>query len=263
VSERGVFGVDRGLFDHHAFKRQTFTQREAWLWIISEAAFRSHRRRIGSVVVDLLPGQAAASLRFMAEKWGWTEPTVRRFLKHLHNLQMIAVTTDAGVTVITIVNYTKYQRVSLPKDAWTDAANDAGPTQSRRKVENTEYSESQKDSEANASGAIAPTDPSPAERDYFRRGREILGNQAGGQLAKLLKAKGGNVALARAAVESASQKQIPSEYVAAAIRRPSTHGPPPGKGGFANILIRKHQERKNEQADSEQDEPATRWLSGN
>lgn len=73
-------------------------------------------------------------------------------------------------------------------------------------------------SEANASGAVAPPDPAIPEREFFERGKQVLGKSAGGQLAKLLKAKGGNVALARAAIEAASQKQNPGEYIAACIR---------------------------------------------
>jgi hypothetical protein len=257
LSERGVFGVDRGVFDHPAFKKEKFTQREAWLWIVATAAFRSYRRRIGSLILELSPGQAAASLRFMAEKWGWTEPSVRRFLKRLKNLQMIDVATDAGVTILTICNYGKYQRVSLPSDSSSVAIGDAPATQLRRKIESTEYTEIQKDSEADASGAGAPSDPSAAERDYFRRGREVLGQNAGSQLAKLKKAKGDNVALARAALESASQKERPSEYIAAAIRRPLTHGPPAGKGGFVTILTKKHHERQNAQEDDNPNAPST------
>lgn len=69
-------------------------------------------------------------------------------------------------------------------------------------------------------GADAPLDPAVPERDYFFRGREVLGKGAGGLIGKLLKAKGGNVSLARAAIEQASQKQNPTEYVAAICRGP-------------------------------------------
>ena len=74
------------------------------------------------------------------------------------------------------------------------------------------------DSEAIASGADAPPDPAIAEREFFARGKQILGKSAGGQLAKLKTAKGGNVALARAALETASTKQNPAEYIAGVIR---------------------------------------------
>lgn len=58
-----------------------------------------------------------------------------------------------------------------------------------------------------------------AETDYFHRGREVLGAKSGGMIAELLRAKG-NVALARAAIELASTKANPREYVGAMIRKP-------------------------------------------
>lgn len=132
MSERGVFAVDRGIWDHPTFKNEPLTEREAWMWLISEAAFKPHRRRVGSATVDLAPGQIAASTRFMADKWGWSESHVRRFLKRLKADAMIDAATDAGITVATICNYKKYQRVSLPSDAASDAPGDAAATQSRR-----------------------------------------------------------------------------------------------------------------------------------
>lgn len=59
---------------------------------------------------------------------------------------------------------------------------------------------------------------SEAETDLFRRGKEILGDNAGGVIAQLLKAKERNVSLARAAIEQASTKQNPREYIGAVIR---------------------------------------------
>jgi hypothetical protein len=59
--------------------------------------------------------------------------------------------------------------------------------------------------------------PDP-ERELFRRGKEILGKDAGGLIAKLLKAKDGKIALARAAIEMASTKSDPREYIGAIIR---------------------------------------------
>lgn len=65
----------------------------------------------------------------------------------------------------------------------------------------------------------APAAPDP-ERELFARGKEVLGNEAGGLIAKLLKAKNKNVALARSVIETASQKQDAREYVSAVIRGP-------------------------------------------
>jgi hypothetical protein len=154
VSERGVFAVDRGIWNHPSFANEPLSEREAWVWLIGEAAFKTRTRRIGSVAIELSRGQVAASLRFMADKWQWSEPRVRRFLKRLKTDAMIDAATDAGVTVITICNYTKYQRVSLPADASSDAQNNGAATQRRRKVEDKENKEDI--SVPNGTGAGAP-----------------------------------------------------------------------------------------------------------
>ena len=65
------------------------------------------------------------------------------------------------------------------------------------------------------------------EASLFRRGKKILGPSAGGLIASLLKAKKGSVPLARAAIEQASTKENPREYIGAIIRGPISerHGP--------------------------------------
>jgi len=97
---------------------------------------------------------------------------------------------------------------------------------SRGEGEREDIEQTEKISEANASGADAPPDPAIPEREYFLRGREVLGNKSGAMIANLLKAKGKNVALARAALEEASQKQSPMEFVAAICRGPSMSAKP-------------------------------------
>lgn len=162
MSERGVFAVDRGIWDHDALvSADPFSRREAWLWLLSEAAWKPHKRRIAGKAIEVRRGQVAASLRFMASKWRWTEARVRRFLSCLISSEMVDAKTDAGLTVITICNYDAYQRVSLPIDATPETKSDAASTQHRRKVEDKEDKET--DSEANASGATAPIETPEAK----------------------------------------------------------------------------------------------------
>jgi hypothetical protein len=69
-------------------------------------------------------------------------------------------------------------------------------------------------------GLFDEPDPSEPERELFKRGRVILGKSAGGQLAKLKAACGGNISLARSKLELAATKDKPSEFIAAIIRGP-------------------------------------------
>ena len=63
------------------------------------------------------------------------------------------------------------------------------------------------------------------EREYFRRGREVLGKNAGGLLATLLKARMQNLDDAMAVIETAASKLVPREYVAAACQYRPTFKP--------------------------------------
>lgn len=70
-----------------------------------------------------------------------------------------------------------------------------------------------KSSEAKASGV--PPDP---KADYFKRGREVLGEKAGGLIAKVLKSQGSEddvraIAKARALIEQAFTKTAPAEWL--------------------------------------------------
>lgn len=56
------------------------------------------------------------------------------------------------------------------------------------------------------------------ERTYFKRGREVLGKNAGGLLATLLKARQQKIESAMEVIEAASCKSDPREYVAAACQ---------------------------------------------
>jgi hypothetical protein len=59
---------------------------------------------------------------------------------------------------------------------------------------------------------------STPEADLFRRGREVLGPESGGFIKRILKAKGGSIPKARAAIEKASEKNDPREYLGGVIR---------------------------------------------
>jgi hypothetical protein len=129
---RGVFAVDRRLWRHTFFKDEAHTEREAWLWLISEAAWKTRLTKPVREVVTLQRAELAHSLRFMAQAWGWKEPRVRRFLRRLKSNAMIDTRIDADVTVITVCNYDKYQYAVSGSDAPFDAGSHAPATQTRR-----------------------------------------------------------------------------------------------------------------------------------
>lgn len=150
----GVFAVARGVFDHPLFANEPYSEREAWLWLVSEAAWKPRRVRVRNGVVDLQRGQLAHATRFMAAKWQWSEARVRRFLTRLKSDAMIDAHSDAHATLITICKYDEYQRVSARTDAQNDADYDAHATRTRRKEEYREYREEKKENKERASAPV-------------------------------------------------------------------------------------------------------------
>lgn len=105
----GTFAVSRRIWSHPEFAPCEFSEREAFLWLVSEASWKSRTVRAGRVVVDLDRGQLCASIRFMADAWQWSKSRVDRFLKRLEKRDMLVSECGTGQLIITICNYDEYQ----------------------------------------------------------------------------------------------------------------------------------------------------------
>lgn len=216
----GVFAVARNIFEHPKFATEPFTEREAWIWLIREAAWRKRTVRVGKKVCSLERGQLASTTRFMAAKWQWSEAKVRRFLKSLKSDAMIDAVSDALATQITICNYDEYQRVSLPSDADYDAVSDALATQQRRTGDankNTGKNISNTGKETPLRGPAA-VDEKSAEAELFRFGKSVLGKNAGGVIVNLRKACEYDDAYALDLLQQAAEKHEPMAWISAAIK---------------------------------------------
>lgn len=68
-----------------------------------------------------------------------------------------------------------------------------------------------------------------AERDLFKRGKELCGARAGGMITALIRSKDYDLKAAREVVDTAATKSDPREFIAAAIGRP--------KNGSGNTVM--------------------------
>jgi hypothetical protein len=59
--------------------------------------------------IDVLRGQLAWSIKGLADRWGWGQGRVSRFLKELKNDEQIEYQKSNLTTLITIINYDQYQ----------------------------------------------------------------------------------------------------------------------------------------------------------
>ena len=117
MNDGGYFAISRSIWSTDLIPNDPFSKREAWIWMISEASYKPRRKSPNGKTIDLGVGQLAHSIRYMANAWKWQEKKVRRFLERCKNRRAIYIDTAAGITVITICNYTQYQHQERDIDA--------------------------------------------------------------------------------------------------------------------------------------------------
>jgi hypothetical protein len=109
----GFFLVHRGWME--SFKPEPFTEREAFLWSVEQAAYAAHEMWFKGQRIPVERGQFATSIRAMAEVFDWTPKRVRglmeRFGKYGIWAQQAAHDGAQSPTIITVCNYDKYQAV--------------------------------------------------------------------------------------------------------------------------------------------------------
>lgn len=149
----GWYLMHRGWMDHPVFRSEAFSRRDAFVWLIEEAAFKPTVVALPGRSLRLERGQLSHSTRFMAAAWRWSEPKVRRYLTSLRQAKIIDAETDAGQTVITICNYDKYQLSSETGDAASDAqVTHQRRTSDAKKKEGKEIKETTARADAHDSG---------------------------------------------------------------------------------------------------------------
>lgn len=109
----GYYRMHRGWMDNAIFQGDEFSRRDAWVWMIERAAFKPTQHRIGDRIVDVPRGAFMATIRELAQQWGWSKSRVERFLRAMQEASMIRSESGTGTgtskRLITICNYEKYQ----------------------------------------------------------------------------------------------------------------------------------------------------------
>ena len=107
----GYIKLSRKFFSNDMWNEaRTFSSCEAWLDLIQSARFEATPRMesIGGREVSYTRGQYPASIRFLSKRWKWSERKVRTFLAFLKRENMITISQEQGMNVITLVKYEEY-----------------------------------------------------------------------------------------------------------------------------------------------------------
>lgn len=106
----GYMKIWRGIWENDLFvSAKRFDERSAWLWLLFQANYRDHNfttKRGTNLTIKR--GQLFTSIRSLASIFKWNERTVMRFLYNIKIMGMIEYSTTRDGTLITLLNYNKY-----------------------------------------------------------------------------------------------------------------------------------------------------------
>lgn len=108
--EGGYVLIYRRLLQNPIFR--TDAEAMAFAWLVMRASWRDVKVRYKERMIDLQRGQVAISSRDLAARLERNKDWANRFFKRLSDCDMVRVTSETGVNVVTICNYDNFQGLS-------------------------------------------------------------------------------------------------------------------------------------------------------
>jgi hypothetical protein len=120
---KGWVRLHRQIEDWEFYFEEPFTRAQAWTDLILLANFKTGTVIIRGNNIIINRGQVGRSEEFLSRRWQWSRGKVRRYLAMLKTRQQIEQQPSSILSLITIINYDRYQL-----DDTTDGTTDGQQT---------------------------------------------------------------------------------------------------------------------------------------
>ncbi len=115
---KGFILLHRSVLDHWVWLSDKHFKR--WIDLIFMASWEDKTIEFAKRNVHIKRGQFITTMRQLKNRWNTNSSTVIEFLHTLRNCKMISYRTRPDMTIITILNYDKYQSEKF----WEDSSQD-------------------------------------------------------------------------------------------------------------------------------------------
>lgn len=105
----GWIALHRKILDNPLWEDKPFARGQAWIDLLLMANHKDNQTLFDGKIIEVKRGEKITSLRFLAERWGWSRTKVMSFLEVLESAEMLSFQSDTKKTVIKVLNYSKYQ----------------------------------------------------------------------------------------------------------------------------------------------------------
>lgn len=88
---------------------EPYTKAQAWIYLLMIVNHTEVKTYFDGDIITVNTGQRITSIRKLADKFKWSRTKVTHFLSLLEQDNMVKVESDSKKTLITVINYEKYQ----------------------------------------------------------------------------------------------------------------------------------------------------------
>lgn len=108
MARQGWVAIHRQIQEHQFWEEKPFDKARAWIDLILLANHEDKKFLLGNELMIVECGSIVTSIEKLKTRWGWSNTKVTNFLKLLENDEMITRKSDTKKTVITLLNYSKF-----------------------------------------------------------------------------------------------------------------------------------------------------------
>lgn len=108
--------IYRSIQEHWLWTCEPFSRGQAWIDLLLMANHKEAKIMINGSLEVVERGQRVTSIRKLSDRWKWSTKKVTHFLDQLVKDNMIEYISDSSKTVVTILNYDKYQGKETPSN---------------------------------------------------------------------------------------------------------------------------------------------------
>lgn len=106
---QGWIKLYRSVQNNWIWEDRPFNRQTAWIDLLLMANHEDKDVLIGNKLITVKAGQRWTSVKKLADRWGWSRHKTKDFLDLLQSDNMIYVHTTPQGTMVSIVNYLKFQ----------------------------------------------------------------------------------------------------------------------------------------------------------
>jgi hypothetical protein len=105
----GFIKLHRQIMDNELYFMEKFNKKDAWIDLLLLANHKPATLFIRGIEINLNAGELCWSQLSLSKRWKWSDKTVKKYLEFLRSRNMIEFRGGRVTTVISIINWSKYQ----------------------------------------------------------------------------------------------------------------------------------------------------------